>query len=162
MKNTTIITVLVLFSFGFSQMGRTDLPQPHIFFDDVFPQDEENIDLPEGEKISHFPNSTRTDRTPWEQVSSINGAAIGEMKVSVSNPSIIYVSTYGGGVFKSIDAGNNWSATSLSNALGVNNTIAIHPEDTDIVIAATRGSGHYSGAGTYKTMDGGVTWTIID
>ena len=61
MKNTAIIAVLFLFSFGFSQMGRTDPSQPHIFFDDVYPQDEENIDFPEGEKISHLPNSTRTE-----------------------------------------------------------------------------------------------------
>ena len=83
MKSTTIIAVLFLFSFGFSQMGGTDLPQPHILFDDVYPQNEENTDLPEGEKISHFPNSTRTDRTPWEEVSPINGAAINEITVSI-------------------------------------------------------------------------------
>jgi len=156
-----IIITITFISMCFGGNNIANLLQSHILFDDVYPQDEGNIDLPEGEKISHFSNSTRTDRTPWEEVSPINGAAINEITVSISDPNIVYATTYGNGVFKSTDAGNTWSPTALINEIGTNDGLAISPIDPNIVFASAYGFGHYTG-GVFKTIDGGETWTTIE
>ena len=134
-----IIITITFISMCFGGNNIANLLQSHILFDDVYPQDEGNIDLPEGEKISHFSNSTRTDRTPWEEVSPINGAAINEITVSISDPNIVYATTYGNGVFKSTDAGNTWSPTALINEIGTNDGLAISPIDPNIVFASAYG-----------------------
>jgi hypothetical protein len=77
-----------------------------------------------------------------------------------TNNNIIWVGSPGGGLWKTIDGGNNWT-TNFDNSvvLGVS-SIAIHPTNPDIMYIATGdgdGSDTYS-VGVLKSTDGGVTW----
>ncbi len=83
-----------------------------------------------------------------------------------SNPNIIYAGTgyeddrFAKGIFKSTDGGKSWD--SVSNGLNTNSatgqphyvkSIAVHPTNPDIVIAAT-------GGGLFKSTDGGNNWVL--
>jgi photosystem II stability/assembly factor-like uncharacterized protein len=72
----------------------------------------------------------------------------------------IWVGTPGGGLWKTTNAGTNWSSnTDAFSTLGVSD-IAIHPSNSNIMYIAT---GDADGADTYsigvlKSIDGGSTW----
>ena len=76
------------------------------------------------------------------------------------DPNIIWLGTPGGGLWKTIDGGNNWT-TNTDNlpVIGVT-SIVIHPTNNQIMYIAT---GDGDGADTYsigvlKSTDGGNTW----
>jgi photosystem II stability/assembly factor-like uncharacterized protein len=65
---------------------------------------------------------------------------------------------YSAGVMKSTDGGNTWAATGLSYLQTNKNIIQrllIHPLHPDTLLAATR-------TGTYRTTNGGTTWSLVD
>ena len=82
--------------------------------------------------------------------------------VDPRNNKIIYVGTAQGGVWKTIDAGKNWAATSdnaLSLAIGA---LALDRNNPEVLYAGT-GEGNFNGDSQYglgliKTVDGGKTW----
>lgn len=81
-----------------------------------------------------------------------------------SNPSIIYAGTAGGGLWKSVDNGVNWTEQSDDWACLNIGAIAIHPTNPNIVYAGTGdvvGSIQAS-AGVYKTSTGGTAWTRLN
>lgn len=96
--------------------------------------------------------------------------SIGDIAVSQSNPDIVYVGTgepnnrqsssFGGGVYKSIDGGRTWQYVGLKETQSIGRVV-VHPKDPNIVYVAA--VGHLFGAnperGLYKTIDGGKTWT---
>lgn len=94
--------------------------------------------------------------------------SISSFAMRPGDPSTIYAATGalgshtgagGAGILKSIDGGNNWSP--LANTSPATNAdfnfvyqLAIHPTDSNTVIAAT-------GGGAYITTNGGGIWTEI-
>ena len=81
-----------------------------------------------------------------------------------TDPSILYASSPGGGVYKSTDGGVSWARLT---ALPYNpvNTIAIDPQNPDTVYFAT---GHFNGSGSdllsmgvYKSTDAGASVTLL-
>jgi photosystem II stability/assembly factor-like uncharacterized protein len=96
--------------------------------------------------------------------------SIGDIAIAPSNPNVIYVGTgepnnrqsssFGAGVYKSIDGGKTFEFMGLRETQTIAK-IAVHPKDPNIVYAAA--AGHLFGAnperGLYKTTDGGRTWT---
>lgn len=99
-------------------------------------------------------------------------ASIGAIAINQANPSIIWVGTgegntrnstsYGGGMYKSIDGGKTWEAVGLSGTERINR-IALHPTNPDIAYAAALGTlwSTNEERGLYKTTDGGKTWKNI-
>jgi len=97
---------------------------------------------------------------------------VGDLAVSVKNPDIVYVGTgeangrnsspWGGGVYKSTDAGETWEFAGLKETYHIGRII-IDPKDPDIVYIAAVGHlwGHNEERGIYKTTDGGKTWNKI-
>ncbi len=89
--------------------------------------------------------------------------------INPKKPEIIFVGTAQGGVWKTIDNGRNWKATTddcLSLAIGA---LAIDPKNTNVLYAGT-GEGNlmgasnpdsYYGCGILKTTDGGDKWEIM-
>src|SRR5215472_8225461 len=83
--------------------------------------------------------------------------------VDPGNPNIIYVSTNGAGVFKSVDTGLNWqpfdgTGSKALPTLSIN-TLAIDPATTGA------GANLYVGTannGVWKSTDGGMTWTAVN
>jgi len=48
--------------------------------------------------------------TTWQQIGGPTGGQVNSLAIDPINSQIIYVGTYGGGVFKSTDGGGSWSA----------------------------------------------------
>jgi photosystem II stability/assembly factor-like uncharacterized protein len=63
-----------------------------------------------------------------------------------------YIATQGGGVWKTTDAGNNWSRTSLPSKYAWK--IAVNPAATGRLYVATE-------AGVFRSLDAGASWTQL-
>ena len=100
----------------------------------------------------------------WEQAGPSNiPGRITDMAVHPSQPEVIYAASAAGGIFKSTDFGDSWTA--IFDDVGVQSigAIAIHPENPLILYVGTgeaNASGDsYEGTGVYKSTNGGITWT---
>jgi photosystem II stability/assembly factor-like uncharacterized protein len=97
-------------------------------------------------------------------------SSIGDIAIAPSNPDIIYVGTgepnnrqsssFGAGVYKSIDAGKSFQEAGLKETQSIGR-IVVHPKDSNIAYVAAVGHlfGPNKDRGLYKTTDGGKTWT---
>jgi len=110
---------------------------------------------------AHIWKSTDSGKT-WEE--SDEGfphekpTAIHDIQIDPKDTSIIYIATteheseIGIGIYKSIDSGKTWNAVNKGlDDLSVG-ALVIHPENPEILIAATQG-------GLYKSTNGGNSWT---
>ncbi len=98
--------------------------------------------------------------------------SIGDVRVSKSNPDIVWVGTgecnprnsvsWGDGVYKSIDGGTTWTNMGLNESFQTG-ALAIHPENPDIVYVGSLGRlwGPNKQRGLFKTTDGGETWVKV-
>jgi len=98
--------------------------------------------------------------------------SIGDITVAPSNPAIVWVGTgeannrqsssWGDGVYKSVDAGQTWTPSGLVETRHIGR-IVIHPTDSEIVYVAAGGHlwGSNTERGVFKTIDGGRTWTRV-
>src|SRR6185312_4980461 len=96
-------------------------------------------------------------------------SSIGALAIAESNPNIIYVCTgeadmrsdisYGAGMYKSTDAGENWTYIGLKEIRQIGRVI-IDPKDPDIVLVAALGHGFGANSerGVYRSTDGGQKW----
>ncbi len=69
-------------------------------------------------------------------------------------PNILYLGTEPGEVFKSIDGGANWIASSLSEDFGGTNAVEICPFDGNLVYVG-------GNKGIFKSINGGSTWINV-
>jgi len=97
---------------------------------------------------------------------------IGAVAVAASDPSVVWAGTgeannrqsssWGCGVFRSVDAGVTWRHVGLSDTLHIAR-IAVDRRNADVAYVAA--VGHLWGAneerGLYKTEDGGKTWKAV-
>src|SRR5262249_41716672 len=98
--------------------------------------------------------------------------SIGGVTVSPSTPDLVWVGTgesnnrqstsWGDGVYKSIDGGKTWTRMGLPTSRYVNR-ILIDPRNNDVVFVAATGSlwGPGGERGVYKTTDAGKTWKQV-
>jgi len=108
----------------------------------------------------------------WANISDgyFQTGSVGAIAVAPSNPNILYcgmgehaprgvMTSYGDGVYKSIDAGKTWTKIGLEATQHISR-IRIHPTDPDIVYVGAQGALHGPNKerGIYKTIDGGKTW----
>ncbi len=116
---------------------------------------------------------TTNNGTTWEPVFDKEGVStIGDIAIAPSDPSVVWVGTgepnnrqsssWGDGIYKSLDAGKTWQHMGLAATLHIGR-IVIHPTNPDIVYAAALGHlwGPNPERGVYKTTDGGKTWNQI-
>jgi photosystem II stability/assembly factor-like uncharacterized protein len=98
--------------------------------------------------------------------------SIGAIAVGKSNPNVVWVGTgeannrqsssWGDGVYKSIDAGRSWKRMGLEDTRHIGR-IVVDPTNADIAYVAAVGHlwGPNAERGVYKTSDGGQTWSKV-
>jgi len=99
-------------------------------------------------------------------------ASMGAMTLAPSNPNIIYVGTgvntifaessYGDGVYKSVDGGANWQHIGLEDSRHIGR-ILVDPRNPDLVLVAAMGhsSGPNEERGVFRSTDGGRSWKKV-
>ncbi len=116
---------------------------------------------------------TTNNGTTWEPVFDKEGVStIGDIAIAPSDPSVVWVGTgepnnrqsssWGDGIYKSLDAGKTWQKMGLAATHHIGR-IVIHPRNPEIVYAAALGHlwGPNPERGVYKTTDGGKTWNQV-
>jgi photosystem II stability/assembly factor-like uncharacterized protein len=96
----------------------------------------------------------------------------GAIAVAPSNPTVVWVGTgeadnrqsssWGDGVYKSLDSGTTWQKAGLADTRHIGK-IVIHPNDPNTVYVAATGHlwGPNAERGIFKTTDGGKTWNKV-
>src|ERR1044072_3948298 len=99
-------------------------------------------------------------------------SSIGAIAVAPSDHNVIYVgtgeaairgnTTYGTGVFKSIDAGKTWENVGLKDARQIG-ALIVDPRNENVALVAALGHafGPNQERGIFRTSDGGKTWTKV-
>ena len=98
--------------------------------------------------------------------------SIGDIAIASSDPNVVWVGTgepnnrqsssFGDGIYKSVDAGKTFTKMGLENSQTIAR-IVIDPKDANTVYVAVLGHlfGPNKERGVYKTTDGGTTWTNV-
>ena len=102
----------------------------------------------------------------WAPVGPSNtGGRTTALAVHPANPDIVYIGAAGGGVWRSNDAGQTWSAQWHNQPILNIGALAIDPKSPDTVYCGTgeaNGSADsYAGVGLFRTQDGGQTWALL-
>src|SRR5215470_19153311 len=116
---------------------------------------------------------TTNNGTTFEPVFDKEGVStIGDIAIAPSDPSIIWVGTgepnnrqsssWGDGVYRSLDAGRTWKNMGLAAVRHIGRVV-IHPRNPDVVYVAALGHlwGPNPERGVYKTSDAGKTWSQV-
>src|SRR5438067_2503798 len=98
--------------------------------------------------------------------------SIGAIAVSPSNPAVVWAGTgeannrqsssWGDGVYKSMDAGQTWQPVGLRDTRHIGR-IVVHPTNADVAYVAAVGHlwGSNAERGVFRTTDGGRTWQRV-
>ncbi len=102
----------------------------------------------------------------------IKSASVGAVAVSETKPDLVFIGMGetairgnimpGDGVYRSTDAGKNWTHVGFSESHGISK-IRIHPTNADIVFVASFGKYSVPSAerGVFKSTNGGTTWKKV-
>ena len=101
----------------------------------------------------------------WRELGPFRGGRSVAVAGNPSRPNEFWLGTTGGGVFKSINAGESWAPVTDKYFGGTIGAIAVAPSAPDVVYV---GGGEYPlrgnvshGDGVWKSVDGGKTWSYI-
>ena len=101
----------------------------------------------------------------WRELGPFRGGRSVSVAGNPQRPNEFWMGTTGGGVYKSINAGESWAAVTDKYFGGTIGAIAVAPSAPDVVYV---GGGEYPirgnvahGDGVWKTTDGGKTWTSL-
>lgn len=116
---------------------------------------------------------TINNGTTFEPIFDAQGStSIGDIAIAPSDPSIIWVGTgepnnrqsssWGDGVYRSLDAGKTWQNMGLRDSKHIGRVV-IDSRDPNIVYVAVVGHlwGPNKERGVFKTTDGGKTWNNV-
>jgi photosystem II stability/assembly factor-like uncharacterized protein len=102
--------------------------------------------------------------SPISEGANDNGL-VSSIAIHPFNPSIIYIGTVGGGVWRSADGGTTWTPIfdrQIALGIGEPQAIAIDPTNTNIIYVGT--SGRFAPqpqAGLFKSTDEGASWVAL-
>ncbi len=69
---------------------------------------------------------------------------------------VLYAGTYGNGIYKTLNAGKNWSPINLGLANVNIRDVALHPSKPETLLAASGTAG-----GIHRSINGGLTWAQV-
>jgi photosystem II stability/assembly factor-like uncharacterized protein len=111
------------------------------------------------------PNDALFSAMRWREVGPMRAGRTRALAGVASEPSTFYIGAVGGGVFKTIDAGETWQSLWDDQPTGSIGAIAVAPSDPNILYV---GSGEglarpdlSTGDGVYKSTDAGKSWTHL-
>jgi uncharacterized protein (TIGR03437 family) len=90
--------------------------------------------------------------------------------VHPTTPNVMYAAGVSGGIWKTTNGGQSWTPLADLMANIAVNSLALDPKNPDVIYAGTGEGfivgeqdtlGDFRGAGIFKTMDGGATWTRL-
>ncbi len=99
-------------------------------------------------------------------------STIGDVTLAPSNPNVVWVGTgepqnrqsssWGNGVYRSVDAGRTWTHLGLEDTHHIAR-IQVHPMNPDVAYVAAMGHlwGPNEDRGVFRTTDGGQTWEKV-
>ncbi|MBI1798764.1 MAG: T9SS type A sorting domain-containing protein [Candidatus Eisenbacteria bacterium] len=91
----------------------------------------------------------------WKELLSTN-RSVRSIAIHPIQTGVIYAATSGSGIFKSLNAGGNWSAINLGLVNTSVRDVALHPAKPETLLAATG-----TGGGVHRSFNGGLTWTQL-
>lgn len=117
---------------------------------------------------------THNNGVTWTPVFDAFGGSIsiGDVAIAPSDPNVVWVgtgepnnrqsSTWGDGVYRSLDGGTTWDHMGLRESHHVGR-IAIHPKDPSTIFVAALGHlwGPNEQRGLYRTTDAGASWQKV-
>jgi photosystem II stability/assembly factor-like uncharacterized protein len=84
------------------------------------------------------------------------GGTIFALAIDQNTPATVYAGTVGGGVFKSTNGGENWTAMNTGLTNNEVFVLAIDPNTSATVYAGTYGGG------VFKSTNGGENWSAMN
>lgn len=116
--------------------------------------------------VTHKGNQTAGFDTEWRLEGPNNiGGRFNSVAIHPTNPNIMYAGACLGGLFKTIDNGQNWLPIFDDHAYLSIGNVVIDPNNPNTIYVGTGDSninGYvYSGDGLYKSTDGGQTWVHL-
>lgn len=101
----------------------------------------------------------------WREVGPARGGRSVAVAGSAQRPLEYWMGTTGGGVYKTVDGGMNWSPATDRYFGGTIGAIAVDPQNPDVVWVGggetdIRGNTSH-GDGLWKSTDAGRTWTML-
>jgi photosystem II stability/assembly factor-like uncharacterized protein len=112
------------------------------------------------------PTTELTNAVHWRSVGPYLGGRVTSLAGVPAEPSLFYMATAGGGVWKTKDYGHNWQNISDKYfKTGSVGAIAIAPSNPKVIYAGTGDPAirntFLTGDGMYKSTDAGKTWSRI-
>src|SRR5436853_5074626 len=101
----------------------------------------------------------------WRQIGPFRGGRALAIEGVPGEPDTWYFGSVAGGVWKTMDGGQNWSPLFDKEDISSIGAIAVAPSDHNVIYvgtgeAAIRGNTTY-GTGVYKSIDAGKTWKNV-
>jgi len=101
----------------------------------------------------------------WRLIGPFRGGRVEAVTGVVGQPGVFYFGAVAGGVWKTIDGGQNWEPLFDDQPTQAIGAIAVAPSDPNVIYVGTgepclRSDITY-GNGVYKSVDGGKTWMHI-
>lgn len=91
----------------------------------------------------------------WKKMLSTN-VSVRALAIHPIRTGTLYAATYGAGVYKSLNAGKNWSQINLGLVNTNTRDVALHPTQPDTLLVATG-----TGGGVHRSYNGGLTWAQV-
>jgi photosystem II stability/assembly factor-like uncharacterized protein len=95
----------------------------------------------------------------WRLIGPHRGGRVTSVSGVPSQPSVYYIGTPGGGVWKTEDGGQVWKPIFDRQQVASIGAVAVAPSDPRIIYVGT--GEQTQGNGVYKSTDAGATWTNI-
>ena len=113
-----------------------------------------------------MPLGAGIDSSTWTWIGPGNiGGRVRAILIHPTTPTTLWVGSVSGGIWKTVDGGASWSAVDDFMANLAVSSLVMDPGNSSILYAGT-GEGFFNadairGAGIFKSVDGGTTWTQL-